>query len=100
MNYTTHSIQIKATCPVDGMTEDEYDCDVDVPTGYLVYAEAIMKAVDQATQFPITQEALTQKLADKLRSRVTTTGSHATGRVKTTVTREPHLVVTIRPEDV
>lgn len=100
MNYVTHMIKIKSVCPVDPSVVDEYEVAIDVPRGTLVYAETITRAVDLLTANPITQEHLTQALADCLRCRVTSDGQHAGGRVKTTCSFEPQGPAVVKPEDI
>jgi GTP cyclohydrolase I len=97
---TEHTVAIKATCPVDNTTVDEYVCTVAPPHGTLVYAEAITTAVDLLTRTPITQEHLTQKLANLLHSEVTTRGWHAGRRVETRCFCRPARPARVSPQDV
>lgn len=101
MNYTTsHSITVKARCPVDPNVVDEYEVTIFVPEGTHVWAEAITKAVDLFTESAISQEHLTQALANFLRCRVISKGTHVGGRVRTTVDRHPAGPAVVKPEDI
>jgi GTP cyclohydrolase I len=67
---------------------DAYDCFV-YTTDRLLPCEEVAKAVEQLTQAPIYQEALTQQLADRLRAKVKTVGRHTAGNIETTVVCHP-----------
>ena len=72
---TTHTLEVHATCPVDG-TPDRYD--VVIETGAkIVPVERILDMVEVATSGPVYQEALTAALAGSLGVKVTTTGQHS-----------------------
>lgn len=98
--HTCHEIKVTATCPVDPTVTDEYDVYVYPPRGTTVFAEAVTKAVDALTRRPVTQEDLTQFLANVLRSSVQSVGNHAGGRVRTVCDRDPQEPMYVRPEDV
>lgn len=100
MMHTNHKIQVTSVCPVDGVTVDEYNVLIKPPVGTTLYAEAITKVVDHLTKTPITQEDLTQKLADLLGCVVESDGDHASGRVETWCRCYPASPTTIRPEDI
>lgn len=77
-----HRIKIKSICPVNG--------DADHYTAYcytsgLLYCEKIVAARDDLTTKPVTQEVLTQALADRLGCKVRTVGTHCQGQVKSVV---------------
>jgi hypothetical protein len=81
-----HTITIHSLCPVNGDL-DRYVCHV-YPSS-LLYCEAVRDAVDELTTEPVTQEGLTQALANKLGCRVCTEGTHCRGRVTTKVVCHP-----------
>lgn len=85
-----HTILIESTCPING-DPDRYVGDVDVWPGGFVPCEDVLAAVQSLVKEPITQEELTQKLADRLGCRVRTRGSHCRGRVRTVVVCRPRL---------
>ena len=87
---TRHRIKISARCPVNG-DADLYEATV-YPVG-LLYCERIVEAVAKLDPVanPITQEALTQKLADALMCKVKTVGTHCQRRVTTTIVCLPSI---------
>jgi GTP cyclohydrolase I len=70
----THHLEAVAVCPVD-KAGDRYD--VRVKVGRVLMVEEILKAVKEAGEKPLTQEAFTQELARLLAARVKTTGWHS-----------------------
>ena len=81
-----HRITIESRCPVNNDL-DRYVCDV-YPTR-LLFCEKLELVVFKATRGPITQEELTQKLADDLDCMVRTRGQHCQGRVESVVVCRP-----------
>jgi hypothetical protein len=76
-----HRVRLHTTCPVNG-DPDHYTCDVFVTDG-LLYCEAVLAAAAEVTGRPVTQEDLTQGMADRLGCKVRTRGTHCQGRVET-----------------
>jgi len=70
-----HRITINSKCPVNG-DADHYTADVFVAG--LLYCEKVRDAVADLTREPVTQEVLTQQLADRLGCKVRTRGTHGT----------------------
>ncbi len=93
---TRHSVVIHSTCPVNG-DADVYFCRVYPPDGTVLYCEAIEAAVKEATKSPITQEAITQQLANALNCKIKTTGVHCRGRVASKVVCEPIVAEVVQP---
>jgi hypothetical protein len=81
-----HRILVDAVCPVNG-DPDRYVCDVYPLT--LLYCETVEVMARQATAEPVTQEQLTQRLANDLGCAVRTRGTHCKGRVETVVVCRP-----------
>lgn len=81
---TAHQTTIVSRCPHGGI--DVYTAEFRVEDRILT-VEAIQAEIDQAAQSPIYQEALTQRLADRLGCVVITTGTH--GRFRTECRAEP-----------
>jgi hypothetical protein len=75
-----HRIVIDAVCPVNG-DPDTYVCDVYPLT--LLFCETVELWARELTEEPVTQEWLTQQLADKLGCAVRTKGTHCRGKVET-----------------
>lgn len=83
-----HTVVVESICPVNG-DSDRYIADVDVWPGGFILCEDVLAAVQPLVKEAITQEKLTQLLADRLGCRVKTRGSHCRGRVTTTVVCRP-----------
>jgi hypothetical protein len=83
-----HRVVVESLCPING-DADRYIADVSVWPGGFLACEAVLAAVQELVREPITQEELTQRLADRLGCLVRTRGSHCRGRVKTVVVCRP-----------
>ena len=73
----------------DQRDHDRFIADVAVWPGGFLACEDVLAAVESLVKEPITQEELTQRLADRLGCGVRTRGSHCRGRVRTTVVCRP-----------
>jgi hypothetical protein len=73
MLATVHRTTIVGRCPHG--CADVYEAEFHV-SGRVLIVEAIQEAIDAATAEPIYQEALTQRLADRLDCAVVTRGAH------------------------
>lgn len=85
-----HTVVIESTCPING-DPDRYVADVSVWPGGFLACEDVLAAVESVVREPISQEELTQRLADRLGCLVRTRGSHCRGRVRTVVVCRPRL---------
>lgn len=83
----THRTTIVSKCPRG--CSDVYDAEF--RTADLVMVEDIAKCIERATESALTQEQLTQALANDTQCRVVTTGVHSTstGPFDTRVEAEP-----------
>jgi hypothetical protein len=71
----THELTVNARCPVDGAA-DVYAVTVEVYR--VLKVEDILAAVDEELKAgPVFQEALTERLAARLKARVVTAGRHS-----------------------
>jgi hypothetical protein len=83
-----HTVVVESTCPING-DADRYVADVAVWPGGFIICEDVLAAVQSLVREAITQEELTQRLADRLGCRVRTRGFHCRGRVRTVVVCRP-----------